>query len=200
MECILNPKNKVTHSSLTTSVQSQNDELMPTSNEPNKSLGISPNTWQELEELIKFSSWTTSFRSKAPAEIFVMRTFDNLQYLYLTTYRIYSQQNLICPLRKDNVQQQNTSLHSSLNQHLNILYFGCPNFFTTQVYVNAFIHELTTTAVCIFLSILNPALSTMTLHESDYQHHHADLKPNCSGTTCVAKSSWWLTHAPKTIQ
>jgi len=106
---------------------------------------------------------------------------------HLTTYSIY----------KDNIRQQNTSLHSLLDLHLSILYFGCSNFFTTQTYVNAFIHELTTTAVCVFLSILNPVLSTMTLHEPDYQHQHAHSKPNCSGTTCVTKSSWWLTHAPK---
>jgi len=55
---------------------------------------------------------------------------------HLTTYHI----------NEDNIRQQNASLHSLLDQHLNILKYGCSNFITIQAYVKAFIHELTTTA------------------------------------------------------
>jgi len=42
--------------------------------------------------------------------------------------------------------------------------------------VTAFLHKLTTAAVCLFRSIFNPALPIMTSYESDHQKYHVDLK------------------------
>ena len=87
------------------------------------------------------------------SRIFAMRTFGNLQYLQQTKLNMSD--------LKGKSSTKNASLHCVINKYLNNFSFGCSNLFTAQAHANAFTHDLTTTAVCIVLSILKSALFTM---------------------------------------